>query len=84
MNAIDLEERKRLIIQEIEQVEDEQILKAIGKLLDLEDSELSLGKNKFSLSEKEWEKIERDDEDYQNGIGKNYTWEEVKNIVLKR
>ena len=35
MNATDLKEKKRLIIQELQLVEDEWILKAIGKLLDL-------------------------------------------------
>ncbi|HUH74930.1 MAG TPA: hypothetical protein VLZ75_11070 [Chitinophagales bacterium] len=37
MNATDLKEKKRLIIQELQLVEDEWILKAIGKLLDLEE-----------------------------------------------
>lgn len=37
MNATDLQEKKRLIIQELQLVEDEWILKAIGKLLDLEE-----------------------------------------------
>lgn len=37
MSTAELEEKKRLIIQEIQQVEDEWILKAIGKLLDLEE-----------------------------------------------
>ncbi len=80
MNATDLQEKKRLIIQELQLVEDEWILKAIGKLLDLEENELT----DFSLSEEEWLKIEKDDEDYKNGIGKNYSWEEVKTHVLNR
>lgn len=37
MNATDLKEKKSLIIQELQLVEDEWILKAIGKLLDLEE-----------------------------------------------
>ncbi len=37
MNTAELEEKKRLIIQEIQQIEDERILKAIEELLDLEE-----------------------------------------------
>lgn len=84
MNSTDLEEKKRLIIQEIQHVEDEWILKAIGKLLDLEDSELSNLDKEFALSEEEWQKIEQDDEDYRNGTGKNYSWTEVKKLVLNK
>ena len=39
MSAAELKEKKELIIQEIQQVEDEWILKAIEKLLDINSDE---------------------------------------------
>ena len=84
MSTAELQEQKRLIIQEIQLVEDEWILKAIGKLLHLEESVILELDMKFELPEEEWQKIEKDDEDYRNGIGKNYTWDEVKNLVLNK
>lgn len=82
MNPITLKEKKRIIIHEIEHIDDENILSAITKLLDLKETESSKEFNSFSLSENEWKEIEKDDDEYQNGIGNSQTWEEVKNSVL--
>jgi hypothetical protein len=100
MSTAEMEEKKRLIIQEIQLVEDEWILKAIEKLLDLDDlSEIahqdrfdikqegkaytidSVTEN-FSLMEEDWKKIEKDEEDFIEGKGANYSWKEVKNLIL--
>ena len=75
MNTAELQEQKRLIIQKIELIEDERILKAISELLE---------KYNSGLPEEEWQKIEKDDEDYRNGMGKNYTWDEVKIEIYNR
>lgn len=99
MSTAVMEEKKRLIIQEIQLVEEEWILKAIEKLLDMDEMDMFILKEKaealesksrstdnassnFALTEDEWVKIEQDEEDFKKGKGANYSWKEVRSIVL--
>jgi len=63
MSASELKESKERIIQEIQLVEDEWILKAIQKLLDIEDADLS--------------ELEKRMEKRKSGESKSYAWEEI-------
>ncbi|MEN9447779.1 MAG: hypothetical protein RJA25_1069 [Bacteroidota bacterium] len=63
MSAAEIKETKERIIQEIQQVEDEWILKAIQKLLDMDDPELT--------------ELDKRMEKRKSGESKSYTWEEV-------
>jgi hypothetical protein len=81
MSAAELKELKQMIIHEVQFVEEEWKLKAFAKLLDLENLDSNMG---ISLSESEWLEIEADEKDYQNGLGDNFSLEEVKNIVLSK
>jgi len=63
MSATELKEAKERIIQEIQLVEDEWILKAIQKLLDIEDSESA--------------ELDKRMEKRKSGESKSYSWEQV-------
>lgn len=63
MSAAELKEKKELIIQEIQQVEDEWILKAIEKLLDINSDENEELDNRMKKRK--------------TGESKSYSWEEV-------
>jgi hypothetical protein len=63
MSAAEIKETKERIIQEIQQVEDEWILKAIQKLLDMDDPELT--------------ELDKRMEKRKSGESKSYSWEEV-------
>ncbi len=63
MSAAELKEKKELIIQEIQQVEDEWILKAIEKLLDINSDENEELDNRMKKRKA--------------GESKSYSWEEV-------
>lgn len=63
MSATELKEAKERIIQEIQLVEDEWILKAIQKLLDIEDSEST--------------ELDKRMEKRKSGESKSYSWEQV-------
>ncbi|HQD11312.1 MAG TPA: hypothetical protein PLW43_00080 [Chitinophagales bacterium] len=69
MSAAELKEKKELIIQEIRQVEDEWILKAIEKLLDINSDE-----NK-ELESRMRKRI--------SGESKSHSWEEVDSELDK-
>ena len=69
MSAAELKEKKELIIQEIRQVEDEWILKAIEKLLDINSEE-----NK-ELESRMRKRI--------SGESKYHSWEEVDSELDK-
>jgi len=62
MGATELKESKERIIQEIQLVEDEWILKAIQKLLDIQDADSELDKRM---------------EKRKSGESKSYAWEEI-------
>jgi len=63
MSAAELKEKKELIIQEIQQVEDEWILKAIEKLLD--------------INSEENEELDNRMRKRKSGESKSYSWEQV-------
>lgn len=73
MSAAEIKETKERIIQEIQLVEDEWVLKAIQKLLDIDDSELA--------------ELDKRMEKRKSGESKSYSWEtvdkELESIVKK-
>ena len=74
MSATELAEKKQLIIQEIQQVEDEWILKAIEKLLD--------------INSEENEELDNRMRKKRSGESKSYSWqqvnEELETLITKK
>ncbi len=58
----------------IDTINDENILNAVKTLI-------QPYSYNSEVPEEHWLKIEKDDDDYKNGIGKNYTWNEVETIL---
>ena len=58
----------------IDTINDENILNAVKTLI-------QPYSYNSEIPEEHWLKIEKDDDDYKNGIGKNYTWNEIETLL---
>ena len=58
----------------IEDIDDDEVLKAVHTLVKPYSHE-------YDIPEEHWIKIEKDDADYENGLGKNYSWKDVETIL---
>lgn len=58
----------------IDTINDENILNAVKTLI-------QPYSYNSEIPEEHWLKIEKDDDDYKNGIGKNYTWNEIEILL---
>lgn len=61
----------------INTINDIEILKAVHVLLKSQQQE-------SFIPEEHWREIEKDDKDFENGSGKNYSWADVETIISKK
>ena len=71
--TLTIKEEVHAIIDDIDDIE---ILKAVRTLVKPYSHE-------YDIPEEHWIKIEKDDADYENGLGKNYSWKDVETILIK-